>query len=47
MLNSFYFTLGRDVAACLEINCINVLGLACMGAAILVINKRTLKTKNI
>ena len=45
--NSFYFILGRDVAACFEINCTNVLGLACKGAAILEINKRTMKTENI
>ena len=48
MLNSFYFMLGRDVAARFEINCTNVLGLACKGAAaILEINKRTMKTDNI
>ena len=40
MLNSFYFTFGRDVAARFEINCTNVLGLACMSAPILEINKR-------
>ena len=32
MLNSFYFILGQDVAARFEINCTNVLGLACKGA---------------
>ena len=40
MLNSFYFILGLDVAACLEINSTNVLDLACKGAAILEINKQ-------
>ena len=39
--------LGRDVTACFEINCANVLGLACKGAAILEINKQTMKTDNI
>ena len=47
MLNSFYFILGRDVAAPFEIICTNVLGLACKGAAILEINKRMMKTDNI
>ena len=47
MLNSFYFILGRDVAARFEIICTNVLGLACNGAAILEMNKRTMKTENI
>ena len=47
MLNSFYFILGQDVAACFEIICTNVLGLACKSAAILEINKRTMKTDNI
>ena len=44
MLNSFYFILGRDVAARFEINCTNVLVLACKGAEI---NKQTMKTDNI
>ena len=35
MLNRFYFILGQGVAACYEINCTNMLGLACKGAAIL------------
>ena len=35
------------MAACFDINCTNVLGLACKGAAILEINKRTMKTDNI
>ena len=47
MLNSFYRILGLDVAACFEINCTNVLGLACKGAAILEMNKPTIKTDNI
>ena len=47
MLNSFYFILGRDVTARFEINCTNMLGLACKGAAILEINKRTMKPDNI
>ena len=47
MLNGFYFILGRDVAAHFEVNCTNVLGLACKGAAILEINKGTMKTENI
>ena len=47
MLNSFYFILGRDVAARFEIICTNVLGLACKSAAILGINKLTMKTDNI
>ena len=47
MLNSFYCILGRDVAARFEIICTNVLGLACYGAAILEMNKRTMKTDNI
>ena len=47
MLNSFNFILGKNVAARFEINCTNVLGLACKGAAILEINKRTMKTNNI
>ena len=47
MLNSFYFILGQDLAARFKINCTNVLGLACMGAAILEINKRMMKTDNI
>ena len=47
MLNSFYFILSQDVAACFEINCTNVLDLACKGAAILEINKRMMKTDNI
>ena len=47
MLNRFDFILGRDVAACFEINCTNVLSLACKGAAILEINKRTMNTDNI
>ena len=46
MLNSFYFILGRDVAARFEINT-NGLGLACKGTAMLEINKRTMKTDNI
>ena len=37
------FIFARDVAACFEINCINVLGLACKGEAILEINKQTMK----
>ena len=40
MLNSFYFILGRDVAARFEISCTNVLGLACKGAAILEKNEQ-------
>ena len=47
MLNGFYFILGRDVAACFEINCTNVLGLASKGSAILEKNKLMLKTENI
>ena len=47
VLTSFYFILGRDVAARFKINCTNMLGLACKGAAILEINKRTMKTDNI
>ena len=47
MLNGFYFILGRDVAAHFEVNCTNVLGLACKGAAILEINKGMMKTENI
>ena len=47
MLSGFYFILGRDVAARFEINCTNVLGLACKGAAILELNKPTMKTENI
>ena len=47
VLNSFYFILGWDVAARFEINCTNVLCLAWKGAAILEINKRTMKTDNI
>ena len=47
MLNSFYFILGRAVAACFEINCSNVLGFACKGSAILEINKQMMKTDNI
>ena len=47
MLNSFYRILGLDVAARFEINCTNVLGLACKGAAILEMNKPTIKTDNI
>ena len=47
MLNSFYFILGRDVAARFEKICPNVLALACKGAAILEINKGTVKTGNI
>ena len=35
------------MAARFEINCTNVLGLACKGAAILEKNKRTMKTDNI
>ena len=35
------------MAAHFEINCTNVLGLACKGAAILEKNKRTMKTDNI
>ena len=35
------------MAARFEINCTNVLGLACNGAAILEINERTTKTDNI
>ena len=35
------------MAARFKINCTNVLGLACKGAAILEINKRTMKTDNI
>ena len=35
------------MAACFEINCTNVLGLACKGAAIFEINKRRMKTDNI
>ena len=46
MFNGIYFILGRDVAAHFEINCTYVLGLACKGAAILEINKRTMKTEN-
>ena len=42
--NSFSFISGRDVAARFKINCTNVLGLACKGAAILEINKWTMKT---
>ena len=48
MLNSCYFILGLDVAARFEINCTNVLILACKGAAILeIINKQMMKTGNI
>ena len=47
MLNSIYFIVGEDVAACFKINCTNVLGLAYKGAAILEINKQTVKTDNI
>ena len=47
MLNSFYFILGRDVATRFKLNCTNVLGLACKGAAILEINKQMMKTDNI
>ena len=39
MLNSYFLISGRDLAAHFEINCTNVLGLACKGAAILGINK--------
>ena len=39
--------LGRDVAVHFEIICTNVLGPVCKGAAILKINKRTMKTNNI
>ena len=46
MLNSVYHILGLDVAARFEINCTNVLGLACKGAAILEMNKPTIKTDN-
>ena len=35
------------MAAGFEINCTNVLGLACKGAAILEINKRMMKTNSI
>ena len=35
------------MAACFQINCTNVLSLACKGAAILEINKRMMKTDNI
>ena len=35
------------MAACFEKICTNVLGLACKGAAILEINKHTMKTDNI
>ena len=35
------------MAARFEINCTNVRGLACKGAAILEINKRMMKTDNI
>ena len=35
MLNGFYFILGQEVAAGFEINCTNVLGLACKGSAII------------
>ena len=41
------FILGRDVAAYFEINCTNVLGLVCNGAAILEINKLKMKTDRI
>ena len=57
VLNSFYFILSRNVAARFEINCTNVaarfqinctnvLGLTCKGAAILEINRRTMKTNH-
>ena len=42
MLNIYYFIFGRDVAARLEINCTNVLSLACKGAAILKIKRSTI-----
>ena len=47
VINSFYFILGQDVTARFEINCPNVLGLACKSAAILEINKQTMKTEHI
>ena len=47
MLNRFYFLLGLDMAACFEINCTDVLGLACKVPAMLEINKRMMKSINI
>ena len=47
MLKGFYFIFGRDVIAYFKIDCTNVLSLDCKGAAILEIDKLTMKTKNI
>ena len=46
-VNSFYFILGQNVAVRFEINCTNVVSLACKGAAILEINLCMMKTDNI